>query len=111
LQVHKHKTSNLYGAGRVSLNSSSAEILLKFGERRLKESVKVEMHPYAAGCKLSKKEAAAYKDVSPRLFNFKSFSSVWAQIRSMNSSISELHHTRYRYYIETKVSYYQVKAD
>ena len=49
LQVHKHKTSNIYGAGRVSFSCQSAEVLLKYGLCRLEQEQKlIEMHPYSA---------------------------------------------------------------
>jgi hypothetical protein len=62
------------------------------------------MHPYADWDKIRKRSSSHFKDVSPKLLKFKCFSSAWSQIRQKNAGIAELTHTRYRYFIETKVS-------
>ena len=66
----------------------------------------IEMHPYADKSQPAR-DLAKYKDTSPSLFNFRNnFSSIWSQYRQKEPAIAELSHTRYRYYIETIVSFY-----
>jgi len=105
LQVHEHKTNNLYGAGRVAFSQQSAELLLNYGTGRLKlQESSVMMHPYA-DINCSAKFARNFKDVSEKLFTFKAgFSSVWSGVRQKTPALKEFTHTKYRYYIETMVS-------
>ena len=66
LQVHEHKTNNLYGAGRVAFSQQSAELLLNYGTGRLKlQESSVMMHPYA-DINCSAKFARNFKDVSEK---------------------------------------------
>ncbi len=79
LKIHKHKTADVYGAGRVDM-SSMKELFLVYGRAR------IARYP-------------ADRD-SPLFYNMPNFSVSWAKVRKSNVDVKC---SDYRKFVETKV--------
>ena len=85
LKVHKHKTADVYGAGRVDMRSMK-DLFLAYGQARM--------------------TSCPEKD-EPLFYNMPNFSVSWAKVRK---SVVDVKCSDYRKFVETRVNMMHVTA-
>jgi hypothetical protein len=114
-QIRAHKTAKQHASARIFVSNQAVPILKAYGEAMITASAEaVEVLNYAkkiVGGKdgahnFARRSAVIFKDLSDKLFNFGAagFGRRWSGIIAGNNQLKGLTHTRFRFYMESKVN-------